>query len=271
MQITLLGTGSAEGMPALFCNCPVCIKSRATGGKNFRTRSTASIDGVLKIDLPPDTLAHVQYQNIDLTGLDFLLFTHAHDDHFAPAELQYLSWMFVPTPIEKELNVYGPADVVARLKQILDIPTLPMKVQCLDPWETIKVGDFEITSILAQHDPKQVCFNYIISREATSVLYATDTGWYGEQTWAFLKGRRLDGAIIDCSKGMDENGYKGHLSVPEVIRAKEKMLAEAALKPAAKVITTHHSHLSRLMHDELESLLNPHGIEVGYDGLTVSI
>ncbi|HEV2472042.1 MAG TPA: hypothetical protein VGS41_05210, partial [Chthonomonadales bacterium] len=83
MKITLLGTSAAEGWPGLFCRCRACGEARRLGGKNIRTRASALIDGILKIDFPPDTLYHVIRYNLDLQCLAALVFTHAHDDHFS--------------------------------------------------------------------------------------------------------------------------------------------------------------------------------------------
>src|SRR2546423_13651603 len=104
MRIKLLGTGAAEGWPGLFCRCEICRPSRELGGKTLRSRSSALIDGVLKIDLPADTLHHVLTQRLDMTKAETLLFTHGHDDHFAVRELQYMPWMFVPQPITPTLQ-----------------------------------------------------------------------------------------------------------------------------------------------------------------------
>src|SRR5579862_5651554 len=111
MKIELLGTGSAEGWPGLFCSCEACRRARQLGGKNLRTRSSALIDDQIKIDLPPDTLHHVLTQGLDMTKIPYLLFTHGHDDHFAVRELQYLSWMFVSEPIRNPLQVFGSPDI----------------------------------------------------------------------------------------------------------------------------------------------------------------
>src|SRR2546427_13271835 len=107
MRIQLLGTGAAEGWPGLFCRCRACHEARRLGGKNVRSRSSALIDDILKIDFPPDTLYHVFQHGIDLQKVEHLLFTHGHDDHFAMMELQYSSSMFLPAPLAKKLSVYG--------------------------------------------------------------------------------------------------------------------------------------------------------------------
>lgn len=271
MEIRLLGTGSAEGWPGLFCNCPVCQRSRKIGGKNLRTRSTALINGVLKIDFPPDTLHHVLTQNLDLTQVKYLLITHGHDDHLAIPELQYMSWMFVPEPSCNPLQVFAPADVVARVTESLDLSILPMNLRCLDLWETIRVDGWSITPILAQHDPTCLCFNYILSDGHKTLLYATDTGWYERQTWRFLETQKIDGIVIECAKGPVEGGYMAHLSVSELLRMRDRLIEKRVIQPNTRIVTTHHSHLGGLLHEELEALLNPHGIEVGYDGKAFEI
>lgn len=65
MKIKYLGTAAYEGVPALFCNCEVCKKSRAAGGKNIRTRSQAVIDDKIMIDFNPDTVTHTLNYGID--------------------------------------------------------------------------------------------------------------------------------------------------------------------------------------------------------------
>jgi phosphoribosyl 1,2-cyclic phosphate phosphodiesterase len=51
MKVLLMGTGGADGIPALYGNDRVSKFARANGGKDLRTRSAALIDGVFKLDL----------------------------------------------------------------------------------------------------------------------------------------------------------------------------------------------------------------------------
>ena len=39
MEFRYLGTATAEGLPTMFCKCPVCERSRKLGGRNIRTRT----------------------------------------------------------------------------------------------------------------------------------------------------------------------------------------------------------------------------------------
>jgi phosphoribosyl 1,2-cyclic phosphate phosphodiesterase len=241
-------------------------------GKNIRTRASALIDGVLKIDFPPDTLYHVIQYNLDLRCLQALLFTHAHDDHFSPAELQYLSPYFVPAPVAQPLRVYGPVDVTEFLNHRYDLSFVPLELHPLMAWQTTTIQRYQVTPILANHDPSLTCFNYIIEdAEGCTLLYASDTGWYSAETWDFLAQVQLDAVVVECAKGPVEGGYTGHLSIPDVIRMREKLLAMGALRPESTVVTTHFSHLGGLMHHEMERIFAPHHIEPGYDGMTFSV
>src|SRR5437867_10370677 len=121
MKVQLLGTGSAEGQPALFCRCAICRKARELGGKDHRSRASALIDGGLKIDLPQDTLHHVLTQGLDLTAIQYLIFTHTHDDHFAFRELQYMSWMFVTETWDRKLTIYAPPDGIEEIQRSLEL------------------------------------------------------------------------------------------------------------------------------------------------------
>ena len=52
-----------------------------------------------------------------------------------------------------------------------------------------------------------------LTPEIATPLYAaiaTDTGWYEETTWKFLEGVKLDGAVIEVSRGPE--GQAGCIS-----------------------------------------------------------
>jgi phosphoribosyl 1,2-cyclic phosphate phosphodiesterase len=271
MNIQLLGTGAAEGVPGLFCRCGVCGEARKRGGKDFRTRSSALIDGVLKVDFPPDILHQVMQCDLDLRAMESLLFTHTHDDHFAWAELQYLGKYFV-TDKPKPLPIFGPRDVICHLDHHLEQDMVPVTLHFLECFETAKVGDYLVTPIAANHDPSQECFNYIIEdQHGHRLLYASDTGWYHEPTWEFLSSVRLDGVLAECAKGECDGGYSGHMCIGDIIRMREKLMHMGTLEPTAPFVTTHFSHMGGLLHDRLEEKFAPHHIQPGFDGMTFQV
>jgi phosphoribosyl 1,2-cyclic phosphate phosphodiesterase len=273
MRVFFLGTGAAEGIPALFCDCSICTFAKQSGGKERRTRSTILIDGNIKIDLPPETLAHVHhYPQLDFANLQHLLFTHSHDDHFAVRELQYLSPNFAPSR-KSPLHVYATNQLIYKIVSETEgfFERAPLMLQSLMPFFEHEVGTVSVIPIIANHKRDELCLNFLISSEGKTLLYACDTGWYDPQTWEYLSTRTLDAVILECGKGVSHSSYEGHLSVDEAIRVRDRLLDEGTLRPNAPFYLTHIAHTGLLSHEEMEKLVIPCGLKVAYDGLEIQI
>ncbi|MBC7808811.1 MAG: hypothetical protein H7145_21980 [Akkermansiaceae bacterium] len=271
MKVFFLGTGAAEGFPALFCSCGVCALARTNGGKDRRLRTGVLIDDTVRIDLSPDTLAQVHaYPQLSLSGLENLLFTHTHDDHFAVRELQYLSPNFAPcrdTPV----RVWGTEYLLGRIRVTMGkfFEPAPLVLTAVAPFQTYPVAHLVTTPIPSHHKDDELCLNYLLTEPETgkTLLYASDTGWYHAPTWEFLAGRRLDAVVLECGLGGSDAGYEGHLSLAGCVSVREKLVAEGGLAEGAPFYLTHISHTGLLCHDELSERAAPHGISVAYDGL----
>ena len=104
---------TAEGFPAVFCNCAHCRAARANLARERRTRSQALIDGKLLIDFPPDTYLHALAFGVDLSAVRALLVTHSHTDHFYAQEFVNRGYKFAREMKEPLLELYGNAEVRA--------------------------------------------------------------------------------------------------------------------------------------------------------------
>ena len=82
MKLKYYGTGAGYGIPEIFCDCRICRQAREEGGKNIRTRSCATLDGRIAIDLSVDTFYHSAFAGLDMRRIKQVLVTHAHHDHF---------------------------------------------------------------------------------------------------------------------------------------------------------------------------------------------
>ncbi len=273
MKIFFLGTGAAEGVPALFCNCAVCALARTNGGRDKRFRTGVLVDETIRVDLPPETLAQVHaYPQLPFWNLQHLLFTHTHDDHFAVRELQYLSPSFAPCRSEP-LAIWGTDYLLERVRVTMGrfFEPAPFHLCEVQPFQTYPVAHLQVTPIESFHKQDELCLNYLITESATgkTLLYASDTGWYNEPTWCFLANQRLDAVILECGLGVNQTGYEGHLSLSGCIAVKEKLIASGSLVPDAPFYLTHISHTGMLCHDALNERAMPHGITVAYDGLEI--
>jgi phosphoribosyl 1,2-cyclic phosphate phosphodiesterase len=269
VRIFFLGTGAAEGFPALFSNTPINQEARRRGGKNLRLRSGILINEKLRVDLSPDALAQVhKYAAFDPSKIEHLLFTHTHDDHFAVRELQYLSPTFAPdreTPLSIYITDENKNKIIPAMAHFFE--AAPLRFHALTPFVPIRIAELTVTPITAHHKADELCLNFIFDDGKKRLLYASDTGWYDAQTWAFLDGYTLDGCIVECGKGISQSSYDGHLSLDDCIAMKEKL----ALTPDAFFYLTHLSHTGELLHEELTEQCAPHGIQVAYDGLSLTL
>lgn len=271
MKINFLGTGAAEGVPALFCGCTICDAARRQGGKDRRFRTTALIDDTIRIDFPPDALAQVHfYPDLPLWDISHLLFTHSHDDHFASRELQYLSPNFAPYR-NRPLRVWGTDYLLDLINRRMDgvYEQPPLDMNPVKPFCEYTIDHLTVVPITAHHKVDEVCLNYLLTENATgkTLLYASDTGWYNPETWEFLQGRRVDAVVLECGLGGAPSGYEGHLSLAGCVSAREMLISGGGFAETSPFILTHISHTGLLLHDELVEHAAPHNIDIAYDGM----
>src|SRR4051794_3908540 len=126
MRIRLLGTGGADGIPALCSKSPVSEYAREHGGKDVRTRAAALVDGELKIDFGPDTLAQIQRDGIDSCDWIAAIFTHSDEDHLTVSEFQYFLYPFNDND-NLPFVVFGNAEVCRKIRE--RYPEWPMDIQ----------------------------------------------------------------------------------------------------------------------------------------------
>jgi phosphoribosyl 1,2-cyclic phosphate phosphodiesterase len=268
MEILLLGTGAADGIPALFSDDPVSRYAREHGGKDLRTRTGALIDGILKIDLPPDTLHQMQRERLSAGDWSALIFTHTHDDHFAISEIQYALYPFVEKD-HGDFTIYANEVACRRIRE--RYPEWPFEIVETQKLKTFEHAGYRITPFEANHKPDEQTHNLLVERDGRKLLYATDTGIYWDETFEALAGREIDLLVIECADGLRESDYEGHLNVEQCAQVVERLRAERALKAGARVVTTHHSVLGKARHCDLERALAPHKMEPGWDGMRITV
>lgn len=236
-------------------------------------RTGILIDDVVRVDLSPDSLAQVHaYPHLPLSSLEYLLFTHTHDDHFAVRELQYLSPNFAPLRT-KPLRVWGTEFLLGRIRTTMGkfFEPAPLVMNTVEPFCGFPVAHLTVIGIPSNHKTDEPCLNYLVTEVATrkTLLYATDTGWYHEATWEFLAGKRLDAVILECGLGGNDTGYAGHLSLDGCVSFNNRLAADCDLAPDAPFYLTHISHTGLLSHEVLSERAAVHGIQVAYDGLEI--
>jgi phosphoribosyl 1,2-cyclic phosphate phosphodiesterase len=80
MRLTFLGTGSAWRVPEIGCDCVICGEMRRRGESRSRTSLYLDAGERILIDCGPDITT--QWAANDLAGVDAVLITHEHGDHY---------------------------------------------------------------------------------------------------------------------------------------------------------------------------------------------
>ncbi|MCL2055758.1 MAG: MBL fold metallo-hydrolase [Oscillospiraceae bacterium] len=275
MKITFLGTGAAEGVPALYCRCDICKNAREKGGKEVRTRSQALVGDDLLIDYPPDTYAHYLAHGFDLPGITHMLITHSHTDHFYPNDLEMRLRHYV-TAMPKKLHLYGNEKVHNRLREAApdELGELleNLELHRAVPFLPLQVGGYKVTPMAALHDRSEECLFYLIEQGGKSLLYANDTGFFPEKTWECLKesGVRLGLCSLDCT-AMGKKEGTNHMGLEDCIEVKGRLLKMGIADDDTVFVLHHFSHNGGLTHTEMEKRGAGYGFLTAYDGMSVKI
>lgn len=272
MKIKYMGTAAAEGIPSLFCKCPVCENARQVGGREKKTRSQALINDDLLIDFPPDTYMHYQQYDFDLPGICNLLVTHCHTDHFYPTDLG-MRCEPIAHPQPPIMRIYC-NDTARRMFA----ETMPSENHVKDnfelikpePFQSMQVGAYRVTALLALHDRAQQCLFYEIEQGSHRLLYAHDTGNFPTQTWNYIEKskKHYDLVSLDCTMMKIKDGGN-HMGLEDDIEVKEKLMHIGVADQKTIFVVNHFSHNGGWTHAELVKQAEPHGFIVSYDGLEI--
>ena len=113
-QMILLGTGTSVGVPAIGCDCAVCMSSNP---KNNRTRSGAILglpNGNLLFDTSPDLRHQLLREGIGM--VHSVVYTHEHADHLHGLD----DLRLFPFVLGHPVPLYCTAAVERRIRTVFD-------------------------------------------------------------------------------------------------------------------------------------------------------
>jgi len=272
MKVHFLGTAAFEGVPALFCRCEGCRRAKEQGGKNIRTRTSVMVDNELKIDFPPDTFMHMLRDQWDLDQVKDLIFTHSHSDHLYPEDMAARLPGYAQSG-EHPIHVYGHDLVLSKCLQVMNFnggTRERFKWHLARPYERVEMQTAAIVPLYASHDPLETCLLYYIEKDGRTILYGHDTGTFPEATWDWLKDKKLDLVILECTMG--HHSYRlTHMNIEAVLETKERLEQYGMLKQGSQIVVSHFSHNAQMTHKDWEAVFEPHQIIAAYDGMILEI
>lgn len=265
MRITLLGTGSADGWPNPFCRCRSCSTERSAG--RSRRPSAALVDGSVLIDAGPTT-PHLP-PGLDLADVEHVVLTHGHPDHLHPAFLLTRDW----THPSRTLQVWGPSGAINLCRDWIG-PQSAVELHVVGPGDHLALGTaagpVEVEIFAARHGhgngdalADEAVLPLIRGTDATTVLYATDTGAFDPSEHG-LPTQAVDVLLIDATFGDTHDHGTGHLDLQTLPPFLDVLRGHGIVGPSTRVLATHMSHHNPPT-EELRSRLTPIGVEVPDD------
>ncbi len=276
MKLTFLGTSAAEGVPAVFCNCPTCKRAKEAGGKEIRTRSQILIDDDTLFDFPMDTYMHMLRYKLDLSKVSRVLISHAHMDHCYPQEFCMRGGPYAHGLTREKIEIFCNACVKDIFvsdtsREMRDEIGKNISVNVLHPYDRVDSPDLTIIALPAEHTASEECLVYYVERGGVGALLLNDTGVLDREVYARLKGMgaSVDIATLDCTYGAKRHGKGRHMGLYDIADQAEIMRSVGLVGNGTKIIATHLSHNTDLDYDGMQQEADRFGISVAYDGMTV--
>lgn len=263
MEILLLGTGAADGIPNVFCTCATCADYRSRG--ELRTPTSILIDGRLLVDPGPEAPRQVSRYGRDLSGCDGILVGHAHDDHLDPSLLMHRSWVSAAP-----LAFVGPAPVIELSQRWLEPDQTIVAFRTVTAGDAVTVAGYQVEALRANHEAYGEALVYRISDASASLLYLTDTGVLPEATLAAVAGRRVDLVLLEETFGLAEGKGDQHHNLRTFADTITELRRRGVVDDRTRVVPIHQGHDNPPL-PQLRQQLAALGAEVLPDGAVITL
>ncbi len=263
IRVTVLGSGTSHGVPAIGCDCAVC---RSADPRDRRTRPSILIqipgndphpfaDAVRSILVDTSTDLRAQAIANDVRRVDAILFTHTHADHvFGIDDVRRFNQMQ-----KSAISCFADQETVGALRKMFAYIFEPPKQQggglpqlSLFPIAgAFTLGGLDIVPIPLFHGVLPV-----LGFRIGSFAYLTDCNRVPDASLALLTGVRT--LIIDALR---HRSHSTHFSVSE------------ATEMAARIgaMRTYFTHICHDLPHAATCASLPPGVELAYDGLVLEI
>lgn len=252
LKITVLGSGTSVGVPAIGCSCDVCTSADPRDNR-LRPSVMVSFDNRnVIIDTTPDF--RTQALRARISRVDAVLFTHAHADHMMGLD-DIRPFNFRQ---RERIPLHAAPDTMAALHRCFPYVFDCVKRETNVPQIEGRVidGPFDLFGLEFVPVPvlhgKQTIHGFRFGAAA----YLTDHSEIPESSLELL--RNLDVLFLDALR------YKPHPTHSTVDRSIQTV---ERLNPR-RAFFTHICH--DLKHERAESLLPSH-IRLAYDGLEIAV
>lgn len=252
LKLTVLGSGTSQGVPVVSCGCWVCTSPDPRDKRLRASVMVESDDTTIIIDAGPDFRAQMLREGVK--KIDGIVLTHAHKDHVGGLDdvraFNYTS--------RKPVNIYASEDAQKTVVKDFDYaftenpyPGVPqMNLITIDHRTPFTVGDMKIIPVLGQHYRIPV-----LGFRIGNIAYLTDFNAIEQQEIDKIMG--VDVLIINALR---REHHVSHFTLDEALELSHKAQAKR----------TYFTHVSHQMgrHAQIDKEL-PENKFFAFDGLII--
>ncbi|MBQ7488938.1 MAG: MBL fold metallo-hydrolase [Bacteroidales bacterium] len=253
MKITLLGTGTSQGVPIVGCTCDVCL-SADRRDKRFRTSAFVEVgEEKFLIDAGPDLRMQLLANNI--TEITAVLITHEHKDHLAGLDdVRPINFRMKHT-----MPIYGLLRVLNVVKKDYDYAFKTVKYPGVPDLAVVPVYDepFYVHDVKIEPIHVKHLTLPILGYRIGNLAYITDASFISEKEMQKLQ--NLDLLVLNALRIRE---HYSHFNLSQALQVID------SLRPK-KAVLTHISHEMGKYADV--SKLLPENVILGYDGLVIEM